>query len=354
MKKKLLHVVTSLDSPAVERMLDGQEPDDETWETVVCTVESPRPRRRRRSIAEVMTIQDGIGEQGPHSLINELRRLDQKLVADRQAILSRLKNRGVGVVSAERRHRFDITTAMRVRWLLRRYQPDAIQTWDDAAARWIDTAARNLSVPIDHAVSRTEIRSDVETVRLRIDGAHGLTRQQLLSELRLPSNAKLIGAIGPLIARRRIKDLIWALELLRIVDDDCYLLIAGHGPDEWRLHRFRDQVGVRHRVRFLGHRSDYLRWLPHLDYFWAGSKGHDDPTEVVHALGAGVPTVATDLPEFRQYITSGQNGYLVKPGDRAAFARHTWRMLNDAVIRRDIGEAGRASISDAVPQRFDS
>ena len=164
-----------------------------------------------------------------------------------------------------------------------------------------------------------------------------------MDELHLPSNAKLIGAIGPLIARRGIKDLIWALELLRIVNDDCYLLIAGHGPDEWRLHRFRDQVGVRHRVRFLGHRPDYLRWLPHLDFFWAGSKRDDDPQLVVNALSAGVPTIATDIPDFRHHIESGENGYLVKPGDRAAFARHTWRMLNDNQLADRIGEAGRAS-----------
>ena len=343
MKKKLLHVVNSLDSLAVETILDRHESDDDSLETIVCTIESPRPRRRRRSVAEVMTIQDGIGEKDPHALINELRRLDQKLAADRQGVVSRLKSHRVSVVSAERRHRFDFTTAMRVRRLLRRYRPDAIQTWDDAAAKWTGIAARNFSVHIDHADSNAPVPSDVEPVGLRFDGAHGSSRQQLLDELHLPSNAKLIGAIGPLIARRRIKDLIWALELLRIVDDDCYLLIAGHGPDEWRLHRFRDQVGVRHRVRFLGHRPDYLRWLPHLDFFWAGSKRHDDPVLVVNALSAGVPTIATDLPEFREHIVSGQNGYLVKPGDRAAFARHTWRMLNDNHLADRIGEAGRVS-----------
>ncbi|MFC1759338.1 glycosyltransferase [Planctomycetota bacterium] len=339
MTTKLLHVVSSLDSPAVEKIIAIQESRES--HATICSVESPRPRRRRRPVSEVMTVMDAICSKNPHALDNELRRLDQKVVDERRSVLSRLRDSKIEVVSAERRHRFDVTTAMRLRRLLRSCQPDAVQTWDDEAARWVTIAGRYLSVPVSDSVAATSTPSKIDRGRIRIDRSHALTRSEFLNELRLPDNAKLIGAIGPLIAQRRIKDLIWAMELLRIVHDDTYLLIAGVGPEEWRLHRFRDQVGIRHRVRILGNRRDHQAWLRHLNFFWAGSKRYDDPRFVAEAMAAGVPVVATEIPDHYEIVTSEVDGYLVKPGDRAAFARHTWRMLNDEALTKRIGEAGR-------------
>ena len=79
-------------------------------------------------------------------------------------------------------------------------------------------------------------------------------RQLLLQELHLPASARLIGALGPLEPRKRLKDLIWAADQLNMVRDDCYLLIVGQGPHQWRLERYRDQVVTRKRVFFLGPR----------------------------------------------------------------------------------------------------
>ena len=145
--------------------------------------------------------------------------------------------------------------------------------------------------------------------------------------MNLPLNAILIGAIGPLVSARGIKDLIWAAELLRVVNDRTFLLIAGSGPQQWRLQRFRDQVGVGKSVRFLGQSPDYRRWLGLLDYFWAGGKQEPTTEFTSDAIAAKVPVVATDIEVHRELIRSEQDGFLVKPGDRAAFARHTWQMI---------------------------
>ncbi len=166
-------------------------------------------------------------------------------------------------------------------------------------------------------------------------------RGELLAELDLPSHARLIGAVGRLWPQKRYKDLLWAAELLRVARDDTYLLIVGEGPQRWRLERYRDQIQVGDRVRFLGQRDDVLRLLPHLDCFWLASGYEGQSNAIMEAMSAGVPVVATDIPGNRDLVVPDETGYLVPVGDRAAFARHTNMLLDDAELAGRFGQAGR-------------
>ena len=81
-------------------------------------------------------------------------------------------------------------------------------------------------------------------------------REQLLDELGIPKDSKLIGAIGRLWPQKRLKDLIWATDIIKCVRDDTHLLIVGDGPQRWRLERYAEQVAISDRVHFLGSRDD--------------------------------------------------------------------------------------------------
>ena len=82
------------------------------------------------------------------------------------------------------------------------------------------------------------------------------TRGQILAELGLPEKSRLIGLVGRLWPQKRVKDAIWAADLLKVIRDDVHLLIFGDGPHRSPLERFRDQVVIRDKVHFLGHRND--------------------------------------------------------------------------------------------------
>ena len=167
------------------------------------------------------------------------------------------------------------------------------------------------------------------------------TRDELLAELGLPGNAVLIGAVGRLWPQKRIKDLIWAADLLKCVRDDVHLLIIGEGPQRWRLERFRDQVEIRDKVHFLGERADVPRILPHLACFWLASGYEGQSNALMEAMSAGVPVVATDIPGNRDLVVPGETGYLVPVGDRGEFARWTKVLLEVAELAARYGDAGR-------------
>jgi len=169
-------------------------------------------------------------------------------------------------------------------------------------------------------------------------------REELLAELGLPPTARLIAAVNRLWPQKRVKDLIWAADLLKIVNSDAHLLIVGDGPQRWRLERYRDQCEIRDCVHFLGRRDDVTSLLPHCECLWLGSGYEGQSNAILEAMSAGLPVIATDIPGNRDLVVPDRTGHLVPVGDRAAFARRTNALLNDPELARRLGAAGRQRV----------
>ena len=167
------------------------------------------------------------------------------------------------------------------------------------------------------------------------------TRGQLLAELNLPADSYLIGCVGRLWPQKRLKDAIWAADLLKVIRDDVHLLIIGEGPHGNRLKKFRDQVEIRDKVHFLGQRADVPRLMPHFNVLWSTSAYEGQSNAIMEAMACGVPVVATDIPGTRDLIVPDRTGYLVPVGDRAAIARHTRRILDDPGLADRLAKAAR-------------
>jgi len=172
------------------------------------------------------------------------------------------------------------------------------------------------------------------------------TREEILAELGLPAGSRLIALVGRLWSQKRVKDAVWAADLLKVIRDDVHLLIVGDGPQRDRLLDYRDRVRIRDKVHFLGQRDDVPRLLPHCDALWSTSGYEGQSNAILEAMAAGVPVVATDIPGTRELIVSGESGFLVPVGDRAAFAKYTERLLNDAALSARLADAARRRVQN--------
>ena len=294
-----------------------------------------------------------------------------------------LRQAAVPVTVIGKRWKIDPGAYWRLRTLIKGLRPDIVHTWLFAANAYGRQAAVSLGIkhivagercvdpwkgPIQLSIDRVLARhterivtnsSGVKDFYVKrglpaekftiipngigpFDPSNETTRESLLDELHLPPDVRLIGAIGRLWPQKRVKDLIWAADLLKSARDDTHLLIVGDGPQRWRLERYRDQNEVADRVHFLGERSDVPRILPHLDCLWLASEYEGQSNAVMEAMSAGVPVVATDIPGNRDLVVPDQTGYLVPVGDRSAFTRHTHHLLEDRDLSRQLGDAGRA------------
>ena len=68
--------------------------------------------------------------------------------------------------------------------------------------------------------------------------------------------------------------------------------------------------------------------------------------KLLDLLAAGVPVVAEAVGQNREYIRHGETGWLVEPGDVAAFAEAVVRLLDDAPLRQRLGEAAARDLRE--------
>ena len=294
-----------------------------------------------------------------------------------------LDESGIPVTMIGKHFKIDPLAYWRLERLIRRLRPDLVHTWIFAAnaygrqaalrsgvehivasERCVDPWKRSHQLAIDRYLAGRSSAIVVPSPGIRdfyaarglpqdkfhiipngvpaSDGKGSVARGALLAELNLPPQTRLIGAVGRLWPQKRLKDAIWAAELISAVRGDSHLLIIGEGPLRWRLERFCRFVHVGNQIHFLGHRDDVTRIMPHLDCLWLSSDYEGMPNAILEAMASAVPVVATDISGNRDLVVHGETGFLVPVGDRAGLARLTNELLDDDPLRARLGQAGRA------------
>jgi glycosyltransferase involved in cell wall biosynthesis len=171
-----------------------------------------------------------------------------------------------------------------------------------------------------------------------------VSREELLRELHLPGDARLIGVVGRLVPENRTKDLIWAADLLRVLHDNLRVLVIGDGPLRSPLEEYAGLASDLEHIKFLGSRRDVYRIIPHLDVLWSGGENVGLSPAILEAMAAGIPVVASDTPTNRELVVENESGYLIPLGirsGRAARARHTDHLFTDAQLVGRLGAAAR-------------
>jgi glycosyltransferase-like protein len=129
------------------------------------------------------------------------------------------------------------------------------------------------------------------------------------------------------------------------------VVVGGHSFQDHRAYRqsVLDSLPglgleLRRDVALLGMvPDDELRaWYHAADAFAFPSVSEGWGLVVLEAMAAGLPVVATDIPVFREYLTSGVDALLVAPGDDEGLAAALTTVLSDDGTRRRLVEGGRA------------
>jgi glycosyltransferase involved in cell wall biosynthesis len=310
----------------------------------------------------------------------------------------------VPVTALSRRFTFGALAFLRLARLIRQFQPDIVHTWNLDAAMYAGAAlkpwpqkwrgrvraarvrperprlvmglyriepwrpawhyffARRLSDLADRLVTNSSSVQDwfvsrgwpsekfvLAPLGVPIARPSSVSRDELLRELQLPENAKLIGVVGRLSPENRTKDLIWAADLLRVLHDNLRVLVIGDGPLRPSLEEYARLASDLEHIRFLGNRPDLCRLMPHLDVLWNGSENVGLSPAVMEAMSAGVPVVASDTPTNRELVVPKKTGYLIPLGTRsgrAERARNTDQIFTDTQSAVQLAAAARQRVAE--------
>jgi glycosyltransferase involved in cell wall biosynthesis len=166
-------------------------------------------------------------------------------------------------------------------------------------------------------------------------------RDRVLAEFQIPPGSRVVGFAGRLARQKRVRDIVWAMQLLKQLTDRVYLMVVGDGPERASLIELARHMACDHLVRFVGHRDDAARLIGLFNVFWLASDFEGMSNSMMEAMAAGVPVVASDIPPNRELLVDGQTGFLVKVGDSVGMAQFTDRILADPALAKRLGEAGR-------------
>ena len=164
-----------------------------------------------------------------------------------------------------------------------------------------------------------------------------ISRSNLLQTLRLPEDSRLIATSDPLQTGNRMRDVVWATELLKVAGHNIHVFICGDGPQRESLEKFRNRVHLEDRIHFLKDHKQVDQIMQHLDIFWKVSGEDGSINQIIETMRRGVVVIAGDSPAHQELIRHEQTGYLVPEGNRAALASWTQLLLEDSAQAKRIG-----------------
>ena len=161
------------------------------------------------------------------------------------------------------------------------------------------------------------------------------------------SASALVVAVGRLIEKKGIADLVHACGLLVERGVDVRLEIAGDGPLRIELEQAAARWGANvifhgalpHEAVLALYRRAAVFCLPCV----VASTGDRDglPTSVLEAMALGVPVVTTDVNGLRELVVDGRTGLVVPERDPQALADALARLLGDTALAEQLAAVAR-------------
>ena len=102
------------------------------------------------------------------------------------------------------------------------------------------------------------------------------------------------------------------------------------------------RLGVANRVRFPGYVTNMAPWYRAADCAVTTSRSEGLPFNVMEAMRAGLPVVASAVKGHEDLIQEGENGFLFPYGDAQACRDRIERLLDNPSLGPTLGMRGAA------------
>ncbi|MBB6099787.1 glycosyltransferase involved in cell wall biosynthesis [Deinobacterium chartae] len=168
-----------------------------------------------------------------------------------------------------------------------------------------------------------------------------------------PQGTRRLLTVSRLGPEKNLERVIEALAELRR-EHPAHLVIVGEGPQKADLEAYARRLGVGEHLTLLGavpyrEVGGYYR---HAEAFLFASETETQGLVLWEAQAMGVPAVAVGAEGTLEGVLEGVSGYLVAPGDSAALAERTRRLLADPKLHDQLSRGAREFAEQRSAERI--
>lgn len=185
------------------------------------------------------------------------------------------------------------------------------------------------------AVPKNSMKTVYNGVDLKNFSCHPEAKKELIDELNLHSEIKIILAVGRFNIQKNYPNLLMAVKFLKERSSTPFvLLIAGDGDLRAEIEQLIIRLGLRDDVILLGRRNDIPKLMNVCDVFALSSDYEGLPTVLIEALASQAHVVSTDVSGVREIVND--YGKIVPVKEPLALAEALGSILSNNNIGKNI------------------
>jgi len=162
---------------------------------------------------------------------------------------------------------------------------------------------------------------DTEAYQLQVD------RDTVKASLCISAGKPLVGAVGRLAEQKDPLTFVQMAAFIHKQMPDVNFIWVGTGPLLSDAQKLACQLGLQDVIHFVGERKDVHIILNIMDCFVLPSRWEGLSIVLLEAMAAGLPIVATAIPNNVELIKDGTSGWLVPVGDASMLAQRVMDLL---------------------------
>lgn len=165
-------------------------------------------------------------------------------------------------------------------------------------------------------------------------------REQIRTVFGIPSDAILVVYPAELSMRKNQSMAIKSMQKVVANNRRVHLLLPGRGPLKQKYIDLAKSLNLQENIHFPGFVKDIPSVLKSSDIAISTSFQEGLPVNLIEAMFAGLPVVATDVRGNRDLVSHGRSGYLVEPGDELKLSEFISELATDVAHRKELGNFG--------------
>ncbi len=308
------------------------------------------------------------------------------LDASFQTLTPEITKLGVSVIQVKHSGFFNLKTILTVTQILKKIQPDIVQTYlftADTYGRFsailartpiIITSIRSMDfwkkkhhLVIDRLLEKVtdKITINAESIRPHLKKIwrisdekialihNGIdlnrfiiseTKQKIREKLHISSNEILIGMIGRFRFEKDYESFFKAASLVQKKHPKTVFIAIGDGPKLEEIRQFSSMLQPEVKTIFTGMRHDTSNLIHAMDICVLATHTEGCPNVVMEYMAGAKPVIATNVGGCPELVVDAETGFLIKDEDIQGYANALITLIEDKSLRIKMGLAGKQRI----------